>query len=129
MLNISSDCDVVSLAAPGVRQLQPYLPGKPISELEREYGISDIIKLASNENPLGVSPKALQAMRDVGVTPPFTISLAKREEEVFVPGEAEPRRLSKHSYGLRLLQYVRDESHRFAQHYHHMLRRKSTFGE
>ena len=56
-------CDVSSLAAPGVRSLHPYLPGKPISELEREYGVSNIIKLASNENPLGASPAALEAMR------------------------------------------------------------------
>ena len=72
---------------------------------------------------------ALEAMQVVGVIPPFTISLAKREEEVFVPGESEPRRLSRHGFGLRLLQYVRDESHRFAQHYHHVLRRKSTLEE
>ncbi len=70
---------------------------------------------------------ALAAMDEAGVRPPFTISLAKREEEVYVPGESEPRRLSRHSYALRLLQYVRDESHRFAQHYHHLLRSKSTF--
>lgn len=56
--------DFLSLAAPGVRTLQPYQPGKPESELRREYGLSDIIKLASNENPLGPSPKALAAMRD-----------------------------------------------------------------
>jgi len=72
---------------------------------------------------------ATSAMRAIGVDPPFTISLAKRDEEIYVPGEPEPRRLSKHSFGLRLLQYVRDESHRFAQHYHHILRRKSTLGE
>lgn len=70
---------------------------------------------------------AMSAMHELGVEPPFTISLAKREEEVYVPGEPEPRRLSRHSYGLRLLQYVRDESHRFAQHYHHLLRKKSHF--
>jgi excinuclease ABC subunit C len=72
---------------------------------------------------------ALEAMQAVGVTPPLTISLAKREEEVYVPGEAEPRKLSRHSYALRLLQYVRDEAHRFAQQYHHLLRRKGTFEE
>ncbi|MEW6672355.1 MAG: histidinol-phosphate transaminase [Thermodesulfobacteriota bacterium] len=43
--------------------LKPYKPGKPLEELEREYGISDSIKLASNENPLGPSPKALEAVR------------------------------------------------------------------
>jgi histidinol-phosphate aminotransferase len=53
------------LAIPGVRALSPYLPGKPISELERELGIRDIVKLASNENPLGPSPKALEAVRRV----------------------------------------------------------------
>jgi histidinol-phosphate aminotransferase len=47
-----------------IRGLAPYQPGKPIEELERELGISDSVKLASNENPLGPSPKAVQAMRD-----------------------------------------------------------------
>ena len=55
--------DYTDLAVPGVRGLQPYTPGKPIAELEREYGVSDSIKLASNENPLGASPKALEAVR------------------------------------------------------------------
>lgn len=53
--------DALSLAVPGVRGLQPYVPGKPIEELEREYGVTNVIKLASNENPLGPSPKALAA--------------------------------------------------------------------
>jgi excinuclease ABC subunit C len=70
---------------------------------------------------------ALEAMKTVDVTPPFTISLAKREEELYVPGEPEPRRLTRHSYALRLLQYIRDEAHRFAQRYHHLLRRRATF--
>ena len=52
-----------SRAVPGVQKLLPYPPGKPISELQRELGIHDIVKMASNENPLGPSPKALQAMR------------------------------------------------------------------
>lgn len=64
----------------------------------------------------------------LGINPPTTVSLAKREEDIYVPGQSEPLRLSRHSYALRLLQYVRDESHRFAQHYHHMLRQKATFG-
>ena len=69
----------------------------------------------------------METFKSLGITPPATISLAKREEEIYVPGQAEPHRLSRHSYALRLLQYVRDESHRFAQHYHHMLRQKATF--
>lgn len=72
---------------------------------------------------------AMDAMRALGIDPPFTLGLAKREEEVFLPGISEPKILSRHSFGLRLLQYVRDEAHRFAQHYHHILRNKSTFDE
>jgi excinuclease ABC subunit C len=67
---------------------------------------------------------ALDAFRMLGIEPPCLISLAKREEEIYRPGEAEPIRLSRHAAALRLLQYVRDEAHRFAQHYHHILRRK-----
>ncbi|NNM51856.1 MAG: histidinol-phosphate transaminase [Pseudomonadales bacterium] len=48
--------------APGVRGLAPYQPGKPISDLERELGIQDIVKLASNENPLGYSPHVRDAL-------------------------------------------------------------------
>jgi len=47
-----------------IRTLIPYSPGKPIEEVEREYGIAKSIKLASNENPLGPSPKAVQAIRE-----------------------------------------------------------------
>jgi len=47
-----------------IRSLVPYEPGKPIEEVEREYGISNSIKLASNENPLGPSPKAMGAIRE-----------------------------------------------------------------
>lgn len=55
----------IDLAAPGVRALQPYQPGKPVAELEREFGIRDAVKLASNENPFGPSPRALDAARAV----------------------------------------------------------------
>jgi len=48
----------------GLDRIRPYVPGKPIDEVKREYGLSDVIKLASNENPLGVSPKAVDAMRE-----------------------------------------------------------------
>lgn len=57
--------DYTALAVPGVRELKPYTPGKPIDELEREFGVTDSIKLASNENPLGASPLALKAARNV----------------------------------------------------------------
>jgi histidinol-phosphate aminotransferase len=48
----------------GLDLIQPYVPGKPIEEVQREYGLQDVIKLASNENPLGPSPKALAALKD-----------------------------------------------------------------
>ncbi|NIL98896.1 MAG: GIY-YIG nuclease family protein [Planctomycetales bacterium] len=72
---------------------------------------------------------ALAAFNDLGLQPPLVLALAKREEEIFVMNQDQPVRLSRHAYALRLLQYVRDEAHRFAQHYHHILRRKSTLGE
>lgn len=52
------------LAPSYIRAIAPYQPGKPIAELERELGISGIVKLASNENPLGASPKAIAAMHE-----------------------------------------------------------------
>ncbi len=55
--------DFVKLAVRGVQALQPYQPGKPIAELEREYGLSSIIKLASNENPLGSSPRVVDVLQ------------------------------------------------------------------
>ena len=56
-----SFCD---LALNCITKLQPYVPGKPIEELERELGISNIVKLASNENPLGPSDKVLAAITE-----------------------------------------------------------------
>ncbi|KGK41180.1 aspartate aminotransferase [Nitrincola sp. A-D6] len=55
-------CDFVALSNPGVQALQPYQAGKPAEELERELGIRNIVKLASNENPLGPSPAAVAAV-------------------------------------------------------------------
>lgn len=51
------------LVLPAVAAIQPYEPGKPIEELERELGIHEAVKLASNENPIGPSPLAMQAVR------------------------------------------------------------------
>ena len=61
----SAEPDFLGLAAPGVRGLTPYQPGKPVAELERELGIRNAIKLASNENPWGASPRALDAAQAV----------------------------------------------------------------
>lgn len=59
-----SDMNLRNLAPSYIRAIAPYQPGKPIAELERELGISNIVKLASNENPLGCSPKAMAAMQE-----------------------------------------------------------------
>jgi histidinol-phosphate aminotransferase len=60
-MSMPSVCD---LAPANIRAIAPYQPGKPISELERELGISDIVKLASNENPLGASPAVARAVNE-----------------------------------------------------------------
>jgi excinuclease ABC subunit C len=72
---------------------------------------------------------ALAAFRDQDLTPPTILALAKQQELIFRPDQSQPLRLSRHAFALRLLQYVRDEAHRFAQHYHHILRRRSQLGE
>jgi excinuclease ABC subunit C len=93
---------------------------------ERDEPFPDIFLIDGGKGQLGA---ALAAFEALGVKPPTLISLAKREEEIYVPGRSEPIVLSRRSFALRLLQYVRDEAHRFAQHYHHMLRKKRTMGE
>jgi len=97
------------------------------ARLVRE-GISlpDIFLIDGGKGQLSAAVAAVEAL---GIEPPCMISLAKREEEVFVPGRSEPLKISKDAYSLRLLEYVRDEAHRFAQHYHHLLRRKKTLPE
>ncbi len=93
---------------------------------DEQESFPDLLMIDGGKGQLNA---ALAAFRDEGITPPTIISLAKREEEIYRPGESEPIRLSRHSFALRLLQYVRDEAHRFAQHYHHILRRKSTLDD
>lgn len=91
---------------------------------DNQESFPDILLIDGGKGQLS---SAMAAFRDQEITPPTVISLAKKEEEIFRPGETESIKLSRHSYALRLLQYVRDESHRFAQHYHHILRNKNTF--
>ncbi|MBA3537606.1 MAG: histidinol-phosphate transaminase [Tatlockia sp.] len=58
-------CDFYELPHPGIRSLHPYIPGKSIEELAREKNLTDIIKLASNENPLGCSPLVREALAEL----------------------------------------------------------------
>lgn len=73
--------------------------------------------------------RAVEAEGGKAVRPAMVVSLAKREELIYVQAKAAPLRLARNNEALRLLQQVRDEAHRFAQHYHHILRRKRTFEE
>ena len=78
---------------------------------------------------LGQLHAALEAFETLDVKPPMVISLAKKEELIYIQKRSEPVRLSRDNLGLRLVQAIRDEAHRFAQHYHHVLRRKKTLEE
>ncbi len=77
---------------------------------------------------LGQLHAGLDAFSDRNIRPPMVISLAKREEEIYIQAKNAPIRLPRNNEALRLVQQMRDEAHRFAQHYHHMLRKKKTFG-
>jgi excinuclease ABC subunit C len=97
----------------------------------REAGASnelfpDVILI---DGGLGQLHAAMDVFKSMDVKPPMVISLAKKEELVYIQARSEPTRLSRNNAGLRLLQYIRDEAHRFAQHYHHILRRKSQLEE
>jgi excinuclease ABC subunit C len=98
---------------------------RPRGPHEDEQPFPDILLIDGGKGQLNA---AQDAFRMLHIEPPCLISLAKQEEEIFRPGESEPLRLSRHSAALRLLQYVRDEAHRFAQHYHHLLRKKKLEG-
>ncbi len=91
---------------------------------EGEELFPDVILI---DGGLGQLHAALAAFQEMAMTPPMVISLAKREEEIFIQARSEPVRLPRNNEALRLLQQVRDEAHRFAQHYHHILRRRATF--
>jgi excinuclease ABC subunit C len=93
---------------------------------ERDEPFPDIWLIDGGKGQLS---SALAAFDSLGVVPPTVIALAKREEEIYVQGRSDPIVLSRRSFALRLLQYVRDEAHRFAQHYHHLLRKKRTLGD
>ncbi len=86
----------------------------------------DILLIDGGRGQLNAVLEAFVALK---INPPTLLALAKREEEIYLPGVADPLRLSRQSFALRLLQYVRDEAHRFAQHYHHLLRSQSVLPE
>ncbi|MEN6386937.1 MAG: excinuclease ABC subunit UvrC [Phycisphaerales bacterium] len=78
---------------------------------------------------IGQLHAAEDAFKELKVAPPKLLSIAKKEEIIYVSGKEEPLKLPANNPAKKLLQYVRDESHRFAQHYHHILRRKKMLNE
>jgi excinuclease ABC subunit C len=102
-----------------------------VSRRYREAGQNNELypELIVIDGGLGQLHAAMEVFRTMDVKPPMVISLAKKEELVYVQAKSAPIRLPRNHLGLKLLQYLRDEAHRFAQHYHHILRRKSQLEE
>jgi excinuclease ABC subunit C len=93
---------------------------------DEEEVFPDILLIDGGKGQLHAAQEAFQLL---AIEPPCLVSLAKQEEELFRPGESQPMVLKRNHPALRLLQSVRDEAHRFAQHYHHVLRKKRMQGE
>jgi excinuclease ABC subunit C len=72
---------------------------------------------------------AMDAFNQFSEQPELVISIAKKEELLYTVSAKEPIRLNRNHEGLKLVQAIRDEAHRFAQHYHHFLRNKNTIGK
>jgi len=128
-----------------------FVDGRPLKNLYRRFRV----RTAGNDDFMAIREVVARAYRDAGAgqglypdvvlidggagqlsaaieafaqfdrKPPMVISLAKKEELLHAPGHDGPIRLGRENAGLRLCQSVRDEAHRFAQHYHHLLRSKS----
>lgn len=118
---------------PGDKKLQNTLP--PLSSQERETGgevytpdpsfdtMPDLIVIDGGKGQLS---SAVKVLGDIGLSDLNIIGLAKRLEEVFLPGAHEAQSIPKTSSGIKLLQRVRDEAHRFAITFHRSLRDKRT---
>lgn len=91
--------------------------------LEETGNLPDLIMIDGGRGQLNA---ALDALAELGVEDTPIVSLAKREEEIYVPGIPEPLRLPCEDHGLRLLQQVRDEAHRFAVSRHRARRSART---
>jgi excinuclease ABC subunit C len=91
--------------------------------LKEKKALPDLILIDGGKGQLNA---ALKALKEVGLETQPIVALAKRLDEVFKPGIAEPQNVPRDSAGLKLLQRVRDESHRFAVTYHRTLRKKRT---
>jgi excinuclease ABC subunit C len=91
--------------------------------LEEKKALPDLILIDGGKGQLS---SALQVLQELGIKEQAIIGLAKRLEDVYLPGLSDPQNIPKNSQGLKLLQQIRDESHRFAITYHRLLRKKRT---
>ena len=93
--------------------------------LRREKGpVPDVVLV---DGGMGHLKAAKQALEKVKVKPKALVSLAKKDERLYVLGRKKALRIPRTNPALKLVQFVRDEAHRFAQHYHHILRKKRVF--
>ena len=100
-----------------------------ISRRYREAGkgfelYPDLIVIDGGKGQLAAAMDVFEVLQE---KPPQVVSLAKKEELIYTTNQNEPIRLGRNNAGLKLLQSIRDEAHRFAQHYHHFLRAKNMF--
>ena len=97
------------------------------SRLKAENQIfPDIVLVDGGKGQLS---RAVKVFEGLGVGDQIIISLAKKEEKIYVPHRSNAIKLARHNTALRVLQHVRDEAHRFAQSYHHLLRDKNMYGD
>ena len=98
--------------------------GRYFSRRVEENGpIPDLVIIDGGKGQLGA---AIHGMEGAGVSDVPVVALAKRQEEVFLPGSADPLHLDRRSVGLHWLQRARDEAHRFAVEYNRKLRKRRT---
>jgi len=122
--------DFASMEEVLTRRMNRYLEQADLSPHERERddsfaSLPALIVIDGGKGQLAAGMRALRPFSELGVT---VISLAKREEEVFVPGRSEPLELAPDSEASRLLQRVRDEAHRFAIEHHRGRRDRAMTG-
>ena len=156
-VRIIEGIDVANIAgAEAVGSLVKFIDGKPFKSGYRRFkiktvkGIDDYAMIAEVvrrrykyalageelwpdlvliDGGLGHLHAAEAAFKEMNAPAPKIASIAKREEVIFLQGNSRPLKLLRHSPALKLLQYVRDEAHRFAQHYHHILRDKKMLNK
>ena len=93
---------------------------------EGEELFPDLVLIDGGKGQLSAAVEVFKAM---DAPMPLMASLAKKEEEIFIYGREGSVKLASNNPARKLLQYVRDEAHRFVQHYHHILRKKKMLGE